>query len=80
MTASLSAKTRKIVPSATPAASAIWRVVTLVPWVARSGTVAATIAARRSPAGGAAARERGASVSGSGSARAVAGGDVIAAS
>ena len=55
---SLSAKTRKIVPSATPAASAIWRVVIWVPWAIKSGTVAARIDARRSSGGNAAARDR----------------------
>src|SRR5690606_12984691 len=44
---SLSGKTRKMVPSATPAASAICRVVTAVPCLRTSGTVAARIAARR---------------------------------
>ena len=55
---SLSTKTRKIVPSATPAASAICRVVIWVPWAMSSGTVAARIDARRSSAGIAAARAR----------------------
>ena len=43
-------------PSATPAASAICRVVTFVPWIASSGTVAATSAARRWSGGSGAAR------------------------
>jgi hypothetical protein len=45
---SLSRKARKIVPSATPAASAIWRVVTFSPYWHSNGTVAAISAARRS--------------------------------
>ena len=55
---SLSAKTRKIVPSAMPAASAIWRVVTARPCSFSSGTVAATIAARRSSGAIGSARPR----------------------
>ena len=53
---SLSGKTRKIVPSAMPAASAICRVVTAAPCASSSGNVAATISARRSEGGRAAAR------------------------
>ena len=64
---SLSGKTRKIVPSAMPAASAIWRVVTAEPWASSSGSVAATISARRSDGGSAVARAR---LAGAGSARA----------
>ena len=48
MSDSLSGKTRKIVPSAMPAASAIWRVVTPAPCSISSGMVADTMAARRS--------------------------------
>jgi hypothetical protein len=53
---SLSGKTRKMVPSAMPAASAIWRVVMSTPWACRRGTTAATMAARRSEGGMGAAR------------------------
>ena len=56
MTSSLSAKTRKIVPSAMPAASAICRLVTRSPCSSSSGSVAATIIDRRSSGGNAAAR------------------------
>src|SRR3954452_4002822 len=49
-------KTRKIVPSATPAASAISRVLTSVPCSRTSGRGAATSASRRSSGGSAAAR------------------------
>ena len=56
--ADLSSKTRKIVPSAIPAASAISRVVTAAPCSRKRGTVAATIAERRSSSGNAAARTR----------------------
>ena len=52
----LSGKTRKMVPSAMPAASAICRVVTRPPCSAYSGAAAATIAARRSSADIGAAR------------------------
>ncbi len=55
---SLSGKTRKMVPSAIPAASAIWRVVTVEPWARSSGSVAAMISARRSDGGSAVARVR----------------------
>ena len=55
---SLSGKTRKIVPSAMPAASAIWRVVSAAPWASSSGRVASTMRARRSSGGSAAARDR----------------------
>ena len=55
---SLSGKTRKIVPSAMPAASAIWRVVTAAPCASSSGSVAATISARALLGGSAAARVR----------------------
>ena len=41
-------KTRKIVPSATPAASAIWRVLTSAPLSSTSSSVVATSMARRS--------------------------------
>ena len=40
MSDSLSGKTRKMVPSAMPAASAIWRVVSLAPCSISSGMVA----------------------------------------
>ena len=56
ISASLSGNTRKIVPSATPAASAICRVVTLTPCSATKGSVAATSAARRSAGGNGLAR------------------------
>ena len=56
MTASLSGKTRKIVPSAMPAAAAISRVVTAFPWSQTSGMAAAMMAARRSSGGSGAAR------------------------
>ena len=56
ITASLSGKTRKIVPSAMPAASAISRVVTAAPWSQTSGMAAAMMAARRSSGGSGAAR------------------------
>ena len=62
---SLSGKTRKIVPSAIPAASAIWRVVIAVPWASRSGSVASTMRARRS-SGGRAARARPGGLEGAG--------------
>ena len=55
---SLSGKTRKMVPSAMPAASAIWRVVTMAPSAISSGMVAATMAARRFVGGRGAARWR----------------------
>ena len=55
-TASLSGKTRKIVPSAMPAASAISRVVTAAPWSQTSGTAAAMIADRRCSGGSGVAR------------------------
>ncbi len=45
-----------MVPSAIPAASAIWRVVTISPCSSSSGTVAATIIERRSSGGMAGAR------------------------
>ena len=45
---SLESKTRKIVPSATPAASAICLVVTVRPCSWSSGMVASTSASRRS--------------------------------
>ncbi len=48
MSADLSANTRKIVPSATPAASAITRVLTSTPCSASRGSVAAISALRRS--------------------------------
>ena len=48
MTSSLSAKARKMVPSAMPAASAIWRDVTRSPCSRISGRAASTIDARRS--------------------------------
>ena len=48
MTSSLSAKARKMVPSAMPAASAIWRLVTRSPCSRSSGRAAATIIDRRS--------------------------------
>src|SRR6476659_8374662 len=51
MSVSLSGKTRKIVPSAMPAASAIWRVVSAAPWARRSGSVASTMRALRSAGG-----------------------------
>ena len=51
MSASLSSKTRKIVPSATAAASAICRVVTPGPCQSTSGKVAAISASRRSAGG-----------------------------
>ena len=54
---SLSSKTRKIVPSAMPAASAISRVVTVAPRRQTSGLAAATIAARRWSGGSGAARD-----------------------
>ena len=54
----LSSKTRKMVPSAMPAACAISRVVTAAPCSRKSGRVAATIAERRSSSGSAAARTR----------------------
>ena len=57
-TACLSGKTRKIVPSAMSAASAICRVLIASPCSSSSGTVAATMAARRSSGGSAAARLR----------------------
>ena len=44
----MSAKTRKIVPSAIPAAWAISRVVTAAPWARKRGSVAATMVERRS--------------------------------
>ena len=56
MTSSLSAKARKMVPSAIPAASAIWRLVTRSPCSISSGSVAATIIERRSSGGSAVAR------------------------
>ena len=59
ITASLSGKTRKMVPSAMPAASAISRVVTAAPWSQTSGIAAATMAARRSSGGSGAARDTG---------------------
>ncbi len=62
MSDSLSGKTRKMVPSAIPAASAIWRVVSAVPCASSSGSVASTMRARRSSGGRAAARERGSRV------------------
>ena len=46
--AGLSGKTRKMVPSAIPAASAICRVVTSSPFASSSGTTASTMARRRS--------------------------------
>ena len=55
---SLSGKTRKMVPSAMPAASAICRVVTADAVVEQQGTVAATMAARRSSGGIADPRRR----------------------
>ena len=55
---SLSENTRKMVPSAMPAASAICRVVSARPCSLSSGTVAATIAARRSSADIGSARPR----------------------
>ena len=58
ISSSLSAKTRKIVPSAMPAASAIWRVVIERPSRLSSGTVAATMAARRSSGAIGSARPR----------------------
>ena len=51
ISSSLSAKTRKIVPSAMPAASAIWRVVTISPCSSSSGSIASMIIARRSSGG-----------------------------
>lgn len=48
---SLVAKTLKIVPSATPAACAICRVLTSVPWARTSDRVEAMSAARRSSGG-----------------------------
>ena len=45
---SLEANARKIVPSATPAASAIWRVVTSRPWTRISRSVTSISSARRS--------------------------------
>ena len=56
MSASLLAKTRKMVPSAIPAASAMSWVVTISPCSSSSGNVAAMIIERRSSAGRAAAR------------------------
>ena len=56
ISSSLVAKTRKIVPSAMPAASAICRVLTSRPHCCSSGSVAARIAARRSSAGRGVAR------------------------
>ena len=63
---SLVSKTRKIVPSATPAASAIWRVLTSAPLSSTSASVVATSMARRSSgrerrgaAGGSGARAEG---------------------
>ena len=47
ISASLLGKTRKIVPSATPAASAIWRVETWAPCWRISARVEPTMAARR---------------------------------
>ena len=58
ITSSLSAKTRKIVPSAIPEASAIWRVVTISAFSSSSGRVASMIAERRSSGGRALARLR----------------------
>ena len=65
-TSFLSAKTRKIVPSAIAAACAISRVVIAPPWSRKMGSAAATIAARRSSIGRAAARTRGPAVAGMG--------------
>ena len=56
ISSSLSAKMRKIVPSAIPAASAICRVVTISPCSMSKGSVASMIIDRRSPGGSAAAR------------------------
>ena len=56
ITASLSSKTRKMVPSAIPAASAICRVVTISACSSSSGRVAAMMAERRSSGGRALAR------------------------
>ncbi len=56
ISSSLVANTRKIVPSAMPAASAIWRVLTSRPQRCSNGSVAARIAARRSSAGSGVAR------------------------
>src|SRR5207245_2238812 len=50
----------KMVPSATPAASAIWRVLTAIPCSRSNGTVAAIRAARRSSGAIAGTRRRGA--------------------
>ncbi|GAB3807598.1 hypothetical protein GCM10027605_38230 [Micromonospora zhanjiangensis] len=52
----MSGKTRKMVPSATPAASAICRVVTFLPYRPISGRVAVIRAARRSSGGNGRAR------------------------
>jgi hypothetical protein len=54
--ASLLPKARKIVPSATPAASAICRVLTSTPYFSSRGKVAWTSAARRSSGGNGVAR------------------------
>ena len=52
ISASLSGNARKIVPSAMPTASAIWRVVTISPCSTSRARVARTMTARRSSGGG----------------------------
>jgi len=58
MSDALSGKTRKMVPSATPAAWAICRVLTAVPCSMSSGMVASISAARRSSGASGATRRR----------------------